>query len=823
MQIAGRKILNIFLTCVAILLFAVSVYSVYAAWQSGIEQSRLETTSRLLAVRTSPRVSETPGINSWVVSTLLDTNMISGEKADRLKRFVLPSSAVSMPGEFAGVTDALRNAQPLEVDVIEVGHAFFQPDPNRNVMQFRELRVFESENVYLIETAKRGSSVADVSAKLLIGVKKLLGTLATKPVAINIPKLDSGRIARIYLVDESLSFTSLPTGSNDEETIEEIVKSEISELKKNSRSPTFATNEFFFRFEFDRPIEAQATYSGVYLDQGGLGLVATIAVPRLIGGTRYVVAADVVFDVPWSEIIAGHSPVLLGEVVEIDKPNEPFWAPWNSFKSAMLNRNSELHLAVEQLAKFESINAASVDRKSVYHASAVEGKDVVAIQVSRSSWILLLIKKSTRAFPWWTIGFSSIFFAILIGRIEFSRRHAIGLQHDASRELNEKQNLLNTMQVPLMVVDPNTDEIVFCNEAANKIGMQPKMTFANDILSGTDAAQARYRDMQVFSDESRRAYGVPIRIRERQKEGGIQETERYAIVRSVGVTAPIRALNADERHRLGILFVLNEEFDLQILMNEFENQIATSEKRLLAGLMNHGIDTLCRVLSEHLSVLVQDSNEKNTEFVDWLAKYLSQRISVVAWILENWGSEPRIHEQRILTRRSVENTIARFQTLFQLAGKNRTIREQLHWNNGLLSGNSRDNDQGAVINSKFDWSDEYVFQIPIDGSFGFFIGEALVNAVRHGLPGSTLRFSITHDSARNELFFRLTNQVDVNKIGEAVGGNVPGHKPYGGFEIMKEIARFSGWSEPRLTIDKGIAELSWSINSIQRKIDSEVD
>lgn len=832
MHIARNKLFNILLTCAAILLFAISVYSVYAAWQSGIEQSRLETTAKLLAVRTSPRVSETPGINAWVVSTLLEPQTNSRDGYDGLNQFLVPGNSVSMPEDFSFLVESLRSGKPIDEDLNQVELDAFQQASEPNRLQFRGIRVFESDGKYVIETARQELNPADFAAKLLLGVREDLGLFMTEPVTGGIPKLNFGRIARIYMVDESFAFTSLPTGSKDEDLMQEVVRSEISELSKNPRSPTFATNEFFFRFEFDQPLESQANYSGVYLDQGGLGLVATISVPRVVDGKRCVLAIDIVFNVEWEKIIEGHSPILSGGVVYIDKPNEPFWAPWNSFKAVMSKQNWELRSAVNQLAKFESINASSVDRKSVYHASAVNGQDVVAIQVSRSSWILLLVKKSVRAFPWWTIGFSGIFFAFLIGRIEFARRRAIALQRDASRELDEKQNLLNTMQVPLMVVDPNTDQIVYCNDAASKIGMRPKMTFAGDILSASDAAQSRYRDMQVFSEESRRAYGVPIRVRE-QRNGTLCEQERYAIVRSVGVTAPIRALNADQRHRLGILFVVNEEFDLKILMNEFREQISTSEKRLLSGLMNHGIDTLCRVLSEHLSQMKQSEKESNSgtefEFVDWLAKYLSQRISVVAWILENWGMQPQTHEQRILTKDSVENTVYKFRSLFELAASDRTIREQLHWNNGTLSGNDALADRNAMIEMNLEWSDEFVFQIPIDGSFGFFIGEALVNGVRHGSPGSTLRLSVDHDATRGELFFKLTNDVGENNTSEFApkgtnpDGNITVDKPYGGFEIMKEIARFSGWSEPKLTIKNGKAELTWSINSIRRKVDSEVD
>ena len=75
-------------------------------------------------------------------------------------------------------------------------------------------------------------------------------------------------------------------------------------------------------------------------------------------------------------------------------------------------------------------------------------------------------------------------------------------------------------------------------------------------------------------------------MRVRGEDGG--EEERYAIVRSVAVTAPIEALNADERHRLGILFLLEPDADLALLTAELESETRQDERRKLAGLLSHG-------------------------------------------------------------------------------------------------------------------------------------------------------------------------------------------------------------------------------------------
>src|SRR5689334_25128865 len=103
--------------------------------------------------------------------------------------------------------------------------------------------------------------------------------------------------------------------------------------------------------------------------------------------------------------------------------------------------------------------------------------------------------------------------------------------------------------------------------------------------------------MQVAKPEPRRAYGVPVTVR---GEDGAEE-KRYAIVRSVAVTAPIEALHADERHRLGILFLVEPEVDLALLTEDLESTTRRDERRRLVGLLAHGADTLVRVLAHSLS------------------------------------------------------------------------------------------------------------------------------------------------------------------------------------------------------------------------------
>src|SRR6185503_12883402 len=186
---------------------------------------------------------------------------------------------------------------------------------------------------------------------------------------------------------------------------------------------------------------------------------------------------------------------------------------------------------------------------------------LAAFQVADRTWLVMWFPKTAPAFPVAAVVLLAGLVAVLFAGFEFNRRRAEDERQKAERALAEKQNLLNTMQVPLVVVDPNSDEIVSSNRAAATIGIRAGSRF-EDLVTAEPRARAHYEKMQVASPEPRRAYGMPVSVVD---EHG-QRTERYALVRSVAVTAPIAALSANERHRLGVLFLLEPEADLALLV-----------------------------------------------------------------------------------------------------------------------------------------------------------------------------------------------------------------------------------------------------------------
>src|SRR6185436_11114541 len=177
------------------------------------------------------------------------------------------------------------------------------------------------------------------------------------------------------------------------------------------------------------------------------------------------------------------------------------------------------------------------------------------------------------------------------------------------------------------------------------------------------------------------AYGLPLRVK--SESGGLET--RYAVVRSVAVTAPIEALRADERHRLGVLFLLEPETDLALLTEDLVASAQGEERRKLAGLLSHGVDTLVRVLAH----LLARGGEEHRELAVWLAGYVDRRVRVTAWVFDHWDAGPPMSP--ILPACAIEagqarETLSALRRVFVLAAADPDLRSSLHWDNGALSG-----------------------------------------------------------------------------------------------------------------------------------------
>ena len=235
------------------------------------------------------------------------------------------------------------------------------------------------------------------------------------------------------------------------------------------------------------------------------------------------------------------------------------------------------------------------------------------------------------------------------------------------------------MQVPLVVVDPNTDVIVSSNRAAETIGVRAGQRFA-DLVWPDERARAHYQQMQVGA---RRAAPRLRRAGRRPQRAG-RLVERYAIVRSVAVTAPIDALAADERHRLGVLFLLDPEADVALLADESSDarapRRAAAARRPAVARRRHA-GARARSLSESAGRRrrARTSSPRGSPSTSNGESPSPPGCSIIGT-----PSPPPPHDS-VVDRDQLEATLARFARILRTSRDDRELRARLHWDNGTLA------------------------------------------------------------------------------------------------------------------------------------------
>ncbi|HET9373167.1 MAG TPA: hypothetical protein VFO19_23050, partial [Vicinamibacterales bacterium] len=627
---------------------------------------------------------------------------------------------------------------------------------------------------------------------LVAAESRLREYLARRPLS---PALAGrgARPVRLYTVHEDATLLSLPwIGRDDHDGARGVARQELDLLSTRQNLPAFAPEDFFFRSSSD-------AYSGIYLDLGGRGLVSTVTLPyAAVNGTRAVLALDLAFDVDWRALAASLEAPIAGAAVDLPAGESATWATFAT--SLPATAPAPLRVAMDAASLRPRASGASEIGAPLRHA-LVDGGAIAAFHVSDRTWLLAWFPQTAPAFPFAAVALQSVLLALLLTGFEINRRRAHRERRGAERALQEKQNLLNTMQVPLVVVDPNDDGIVSANRAAEAIGFRAGRRFA-DLVWPDARARAHYDHMQVASPEPRRAYGVPVAA---INEKGVVE-RRYAVVRSVAVTAPIEALNADERHRLGVLILLDESDDLALMIEDRDRSAHRDERRRLSGLLSHGLDTLARVLawgqsrvgvgSEQGQSRVGAGSEQgqtpDQRFLAWLAEYLERRVGVTAWLLDHWDATTPLPRQSVIDAAQTRATIDRLRDVLAMAAADRDLRQRLHWDNGTLSAPAP-----RVLDVTVDWPDDVVVTCPVHGGFGLFLSELVANAVKHGAPGTVPSLAITCDRVRSELVCEIANEI------RAGSSDVSRADAYGGVAILRAMARLFEW--PNLRFDSDVS------------------
>lgn len=816
-----------------LVLAAVTARSIHLAWQERLARSRAEAVFALVQDKTPNRPTETPGVTAWLHHELerFERAFDDPERARRYGEMVGQRDQGAVPPLFEPLRAALM-AKPVAIAPATLSWvetldssitAAHEP------LQHRSQRFLEHAGKWLVVTRRSAldsENAAGQESDRFLGLalhrfdavhQTLQRTLSAHPLPA-LPGDQPPRIVRLYAVAEDGTLLSLPFAEapDDDGARCRAASAEGQEFRRQPRLPTYVSNEFFFRFDFSQTAD-QAYYSGLYLDLGGQGLVATIMVPLRAAetGLRGTLSLDLTFDMDWTGFARRIEPPLLARVVSrAAAPPPGSWQPWTAL-SQDLGPGSDgrpdgggdgrLAAAVAQLAEREQREGTYVGTASVHHSVAEGHGTVAAFQVARTTWLLILFPEAAAGFPWPALLFLALTLICLFAGFELNRQRAERAQRKAERELSEKQNLLNTMQVPLAVVDPNSDEVVHANEAAARLGITPGERFGA-LVAPDPRAQAHYARMQVSGPKPHRAYGVPLRVR-----GAEGEETRHAIVRSVAVTAPIETLRADQRHRLGVLFLLEPEVDLAIFVADLAGEIRSDERRRLAGLLSHGVDLPARLLARRLAA---DGRSDNA-FTAWLATYLDRRLQVTGWLLDRWHTAGPLPPACSVEADQARATVERWEQIFRCVREDADLRAQLHWENGALAAPA----DGAVLTHHIHWPADRFLPCAVRGGFGFFLGEVLINAVKHGRPGTRPRLEIHFDRGREELGFLVEN----TRRDTAEGNGQDGVKPYGGRRMLERLAALFDWQDLRFEAHGDTFAVSWRAPASERGAPTESD
>ena len=646
-------------------------------------------------------------------------------------------------------------------------------------------------------------------------------------------------IVRLYafLVDGTV--LSLRYADADPSDPTAAARLEMSVLAQAPISPSFLSHAFYFPpgFQFADPA-AESFYTGPYLDMGNLGVVTSLMQTFRLpvagdggGHVHGVLAVDVQLprtiwsdlERAWGEFFdATAHGVDVGRFKRREKGPENFW--WSVHhelqdKQADPALREAVHAALLQV---DRDRPGEVKHGSVVYQESIPGGGILfALQEDMDRYVVVYQTRSKR-------GLLSALGLILLGLVglgfasryqgqwarareslavstrarreaQLAHERAEEEQRRAVRALRQNLELISTMGVPLVVLDAHGDRVLSCNPAARRYGIREDRNFGADYVSGRPEVQEHYGRMQRLGD--RRAYGVYLNL---QLEGEPEPRERFALIRSVRVREEIPAPVVPEESRYAIIVVEEPgaadpgETDFPLL----RDRVHRDARKALSLLTGHCLQPFARALVAQL-----ESSEPDAELARWLAAYLRERIGTVGWIVGNWRQTPPDSARSPVRRGDLEALVERLGRLFESVRADAELRDDLGWDNRLLSGPSNG---PAVQVSALRWEDDDSLREPRAGLFDFFLGEVLINAVKHGAPGGTIDLSVDTDRARRDLRFLVTSPLhpddlerDLPAYAELLktGGNgaPPGPRPggdsYRGLDLLLQVGHLCAWPE----------------------------
>jgi hypothetical protein len=860
------------------LIIAVLISLVFSSVVTTRKQGKAEGMAELIKTRTAPRPVKSPGVAAWL--QYLAGDYCEGRLGDS-----------DNTGICAAVIDPSDNVPPVLKDVgaiLSQGIGSFEPldklqiddctpgdsyHDHKDALVFRKVEKVQIGKHEFAVTRNQGSTNAEEDWSYIYlrhaipHIMDVAGSVQSDTIGGLETIFKTVSLARIYALSEYGTVVSyrMPKGKkiNGSET-------ECDVLTSRRLSPTLLSNDFYFLFSSYHERKSPQ-YSGLYLDFGGFGIVGTVIYPTLYvddkhGEMRGVVAVDVVFEVDWNEFFRTDRTIKAFSRVNGVRDKDFTWdlvgsarvvpadtslpgpIPEDRMDSKPVESDGHVRISYgeedQALANiFDNIATypTQIDGP-VKYCDVSEKETLFAVNVQPETWLLILVHEPVMKWRWYIFYVLAVAWGVFIvwhlkrlqGLAARNQEEAERGQRDAVRELEEKKNLINSMRVPLVVVDPNDDKIKFCNEAAKKIGIKEGSHFGTDVVADDYGSKEYYIKQMQPIGETLKAFGVHIKV---TGDDGDQTT-KFALIRSVAVAANIKSLNAHERHRIAILFVVRreEESDLTPVKSELEED----ERARLQGLMSHGIydvtKFLVRETDQMLRDLARDSEsdeshptrnvERHVKALNWMSSQVNIGIDITLAALVYWNSEETIEGNHGRRFEDVRDYVINFEKMLAYARSDDEdglqLRNLMRIHN-LPKKPTGETVAGDCIFAKkwSDWEDYpgLIAMCPLDGGIEYFIGETFFNALRHGDLEVKPEFMVETDANEKHFKFTVTNKLraidDTDDAGSSDKYETADAKKYSGLPILDCLTRLFGWSDfSARRVGKDKYQVSWKVPAL---------
>lgn len=787
-----------FLVLLGVFCLAIWILSILGGEDLGVQFEHGQASS--VGVKMLPRPSSRPGAISWFHGVLIKYCDASPESAESCREIIGGRVNPETRSSFEALIDDVANrlhkavAAARKSNVPEVTE-----NGTRGSLEFRtvEVRSVEIPNInraIVVDRFVDNPGFVPKAEKILLECSKM-GQMTDLEKHFDKAGFAHATVARFYILAPQGTFLSMPLSKSASE--------EANEFARSSRTaPTFASDKFLFQFEFrdktNEELSKERAYSGLYLDLGGLGVVASVFVPFCITESSCdpaidplgVLALDLQLDLEVNRLRnamgrLSHGVVdddsthgangLLGESGLFAKTGKATGQNWSAVRqaaeSATTYEDDGIVLTAEvdgELTPWEK-GVDFLHRWLDWPSAPSNKQTLTALRLSDTKWLVFLVRPHrpldlTLVNALSALGIAIVLVSLVWGRI------------DHLRQEEERRKIFATMGIPLVTVDASTDEILHVDQKSSTLPLKKGNNIQDHVLYDDPINKQFYADAQVTT-ESRRAY--VIEVQRPDSETGRQ----YALIRSAKVEGKIRSLNAKSGNRLATIIPM-EKSDVDLLRRILE--------RRLASLFDHGqLPLISRVLEDGLSARPHDLN------LSRLARYLRRRMDVIHWIFLRIGEQEEREEtegakatatQHKVTRKDFEETLALLRDLFESMRGDLKSRGKMQWKDCVLTNDPVEFPD--LFEVTIDWPEMYYVETPKAGLLGFAVGELLVNAIRHGAPRTVPRLDVTCSAGPEP---KLTLTVE-NRLKEGKGYVHRDETGYHGLSLVRRIAKWCGWT-----------------------------